>query len=104
MKGGSNDRDDVVSVTTFVGQGATRFMLTYSAEDPNPSYGHMIIRTETLDDIPALQADLEAFGSVPNSPRVSSARNDLVFGPGGGDPIQARFSGSDPVVSAATGG
>ena len=47
-------RDDVVSVTTFVGQGATRFMLTYSAEKPNPSYGHMIIRTETLDDIPAL--------------------------------------------------
>ena len=48
-----NERDDVVSVTTFVGQGATRFMLTYAAEDPNPSYGHMIIRTETLDDIPA---------------------------------------------------
>lgn len=90
-------REDVVSVTTFVGQGATRFMLTYSAEKPNPSYGHMIIRTETLDDIPALQADLETFGSA-QFPEGEFRTKRLVFGPGGGDPIQARFSGSDPVV------
>ncbi|SLN28735.1 Multidrug resistance protein MexB [Falsiruegeria litorea R37] len=91
------ERDDVVSVATFVGQGATRFMLTYSAEKPNPSYGHMIIRTETLDDIPALQADLEAFGTA-KFPEGEFRTKRLVFGPGGGDPIQARFSGSDPQV------
>jgi len=91
------EREDVVSVTTFVGQGATRFMLTYSAEDPNPSYGHMIIRTETLDDIPALQADLEAFGTA-QFPEGEFRTKRLIFGPGGGDPIQARFSGSDPVI------
>ncbi|WP_164658277.1 efflux RND transporter permease subunit [Tropicibacter sp. Alg240-R139] len=91
------ERDDVVSVTTFVGQGATRFMLTYAAEKPNPSYGHMIIRTETLDDIPALQADLEAFGTA-KFPEGEFRTKRLVFGPGGGDPIQARFSGSDPQV------
>ncbi len=91
------ERDDVVSVTTFVGQGATRFMLTYSAEDPNPSYGHMIIRTETLEDIPTLQAELEAFG-VAQFPESEFRTKRLVFGPGGGTPIQARFSGSDPAV------
>ncbi len=91
------ERDDVVSVTTFVGQGATRFMLTYSAEDPNPSYGHMIIRTETLEDIPMLQAELEAFG-VAQFPESEFRTKRLVFGPGGGTPIQARFSGSDPAV------
>ncbi len=91
------DRDDVVSVTTFVGQGATRFMLTYAAEKPNPSYGHMIIRTETLDDIPALQAELEAFGAA-QFPEGEFRTKRLIFGPGGSDPIQARFSGSDPVV------
>ncbi len=91
------ERDDVVSVTTFVGQGATRFMLTYSAEDPNPSYGHMIIRTETLEDIPELQAELEAFG-VAQFPESEFRTKRLVFGPGGGTPIQARFSGSDPAV------
>ncbi len=91
------ERNDVVSVTTFVGQGATRFMLTYSAEDPNPSYGHMIIRTETLEDIPELQAELEAFG-VAQFPESEFRTKRLVFGPGGGTPIQARFSGSDPAV------
>ncbi|WP_170383597.1 efflux RND transporter permease subunit [Ruegeria atlantica] len=95
-----NERDDVVSVTTFVGQGATRFLLTYSAEKPNPSYGHMIIRTETLDDIPVLQADLEAFGQA-QFPEGKFRTKRLIFGPGGGDPIQARFSGSDPAVLRA---
>ncbi|WP_299930526.1 efflux RND transporter permease subunit [uncultured Pelagimonas sp.] len=90
-------RDDVVSTTTFVGQGATRFMLTYSAEKPNPSYGHLIIRTKTIDDIPALQADLETFGRGA-FPEGEFRTKRLVFGPGGGDPIEVRFSGSDPKV------
>lgn len=90
-------REDVVSVATFAGQGATRFMLTYSAEKANPSYGHMIIRTETIDDIPTLQADLEAFGQA-RFPEGEFRTKRLVFGPGGGDPIQVRFSGPDPKV------
>jgi multidrug efflux pump subunit AcrB len=91
------DREDVVAVTTFAGQGATRFMLTYAAEKANPSYGHMIIRTETIDDIPALQADLDAFGQA-RFPEGEFRTKRLVFGPGGGDPIQVRFSGPDPKV------
>ncbi|MBY6058032.1 efflux RND transporter permease subunit [Leisingera daeponensis] len=91
------ERDDVVSVASFTGQGATRFMLTYSAEKPNPSYGHLIIRTESLAAIPLLQADLEAFGQV-QFPEGEFRTKRLVFGPGGGDPIQARFSGPDPRV------
>ena len=91
------ERGDVVSVASFTGQGATRFMLTYSAEKPNPSYGHLIIRTETLDAIPPLQADLEAFGQA-QFPEGEFRTKRLVFGPGGGDPIQVRFSGPDPRV------
>jgi multidrug efflux pump subunit AcrB len=97
IEGWLAERDDVVSVATFVGQGATRFLLTYAAEKPNPSYGHMIIRTETLDDIPALQADLDAFGQA-RFPEGEFRTKRLVFGPGGGDPIQMRFSGPDPQV------
>ncbi len=90
-------RDDVVSVTSFVGQGATRFLLTYSAEKPNPSYGHLIIRTESIEQIPALRADLDDFGRN-NFPGGEFRTKRLVFGPGGGNPIEARFSGSDPEV------
>ena len=93
-------RDDVVSVSSFVGQGATRFLLTYSAEQPNPSYGHLIIRTENLDLIPPLQEDLEQFGHEA-LPEGEFRTERLVFGPGGGDPIEVRFSGSDPAVLRA---
>ena len=93
-------REEVVSVATFAGQGATRFLLTYSADRANPSYGHMIVRTRTLNDIPALQAALEAFGD--NAfPEGEFRTLRLVFGPGGGAPIEVRFSGGDPDVLRA---
>ena len=90
-------REEVESVATFVGGGAARFVLTYSAGRANPSYGHLIVRTRTLDRIPALRADLEAFGRG-GFPEGEFRTRRLVFGPGGGDPIQVRFSGSDPKV------
>ena len=96
------EREDVVSVASFTGQGATRFMLTYSAEKPNPSYGHLIIRTENLDAIPLLQAELEEFGQA-KFPEGEFRTKRLVFGPGGGDPIQVRFSGPDPRILRSLG-
>jgi len=90
-------RDDVVSVATFVGQGATRFLLTYSAQKANPSYGHLIIRTESLEQIPALQAELESYGKA-RFPEGEFRTERLVFGPGGGAPVEVRFSGPDPAV------
>lgn len=90
-------RGDVVSVSTFVGGGASRFMLTYSPEENLPTYGHLIIRTETLAQIPPLRADLEAFGrSALTEGEFRTER--LAFGPGGGAPIAARISGADADV------
>ena len=90
-------REEVESVATFAGGGAARFVLTYGAARRNPSYGHLIVRTRALDQIPALQADLEAFGRG-SFPDGEFRTRRLVFGPGGGNPIEVRFSGSDPVV------
>ena len=88
---------DVKAFTTYAGQGAARFMLTYQAEDPNPSYGHAIVRTATIEDIAPLVARLEQFGRE-TLPHAELRAKRLAFGPGGGDPIQVRFSGSDPKV------
>ncbi len=90
-------RDDVVSVDTFVGGGASRFMLTYSPEESLPTYGHLIIRTADIDQIPPLRADLEAFGRSA-LPQGEFRTERLAFGPGAGAPIEARFSGPDRVV------
>jgi multidrug efflux pump subunit AcrB len=91
------ERPEVVSASTFVGGGASRFMLTYQAEDPSPSYGQVIVRTTNTDVILGLRGELEAFGAA-NLPNGQFRTEQLVFGPGGGTPIQARFSGPDPVV------
>ncbi|MCP4817871.1 MAG: efflux RND transporter permease subunit [Shimia sp.] len=96
MEAWLQERDDVVSFSTFVGQGATRFMLTYESEKPNASYGHIIIRTSDPAQIPELRAALNAFGAEA-FPEGEFRTKRLVFGPGGGDPIQVRFTGSDPV-------
>ena len=90
-------REDVVSVASFIGEGATRFLLTYAAEPPNPAYGHLIIRTPSLEEIPALQAELEAFAALA-IPEGEFRTERMVFGPGGGSPIAVRFSGGDPTV------
>lgn len=91
------NQEDVVAVTSYAGQGAARFMLTYQAEDPNPSYGHLIVRTEAVEEIAPLIADLSGYVSQ-NLPHGEFRAKRLAFGPGGGDPIQVRFSGSDPTV------
>lgn len=91
------EREDVANYSTFVGQGATRFLLTYASEPANPGYGHLIIRTDTLDEIPQLQADLEAFAAEA-MPDGEFRTSRLVFGPGGSAPVQVRYSGKDPEV------
>ena len=90
-------RDDVTAVTSFAGDGAERFMLTYDAEDAFPSYGHAIVRVASLDLIEAEMQALEAFAAnaLPNGQfRVKR----LAFGPSTGAPIEVRFHGDDPVV------
>ncbi|MEO0750275.1 MAG: efflux RND transporter permease subunit [Pseudomonadota bacterium] len=91
------EQEDVVAHTAYVGDGAVRFMLTYSSEDPNPSYGHIIVRTETLDQIAPLIERMKGFATEA-LPWGEFRAKRLAFGPGGGDPIQVRFAGPDPVV------
>ncbi|MEO1562415.1 MAG: efflux RND transporter permease subunit [Pseudomonadota bacterium] len=88
---------DVVATTAFVGDGATRFMLTYESDDANPSYGHIIVRTETIEEIDPIINGLKAFGAEA-TPQAELRAERLAFGPGGGADVAARFSGPDPVV------
>ncbi|WP_417691790.1 efflux RND transporter permease subunit [Roseibium sp.] len=86
--------DRVASVTSYAGSGATRFMLTYGPEDANKAYGHLIIRTKSLEVIDQLALDLREKIRV-DYPDVQVFTKRLVFGPGGGAKIEARFSGPD---------
>ncbi|MEL7254910.1 MAG: efflux RND transporter permease subunit [Pseudomonadota bacterium] len=90
-------QDDVLAATTYVGDGAIRFMLTYQSEDPNPTYGHIIVRTATTAQIAPLIERMTGYADEA-LPWGEFRAKRLAFGPGGGDPVQVRFSGPDPVV------
>ncbi|MGH1358948.1 MAG: efflux RND transporter permease subunit [Burkholderiaceae bacterium] len=87
----------VVSVASFIGQGASRFMLTYAPEQPNSAYGQLIVRAESLEVIDPLAAQLR-LTLARQFPGAEIRTERLIFGPGGGAKIEARFQGPDPEV------
>lgn len=92
-----DQQDSVEATTTFVGNGATRFMLNYTTQRENSAYGHMLVRTQTSEQIPALRDALQGFAAeaLPDGDLRTVA---MVFGTGGGNPIQLRISGPDGAV------
>lgn len=96
-------RDDVVAVTTSVGFGVSRFMLTYDPERPDPSYGQLIVRTQSAEAIPRLMADLKQVAAQA-LPHAEARTERLVYGPPVTADLEPRFSGKDPDVLRALAG
>ena len=90
-------KEGVENVASFIGQGASRFMLTYEPQQPDSSYGQLIVRVEDRKLIDGLAAELREDLSR-DFPDAQIYTQRLVFGPGGGAKIQARFSGSDAQI------
>ncbi|MDR6984313.1 multidrug efflux pump subunit AcrB [Rheinheimera pacifica] len=88
---------EVVSVSSFIGGGASRFMLTYAPEQPSAAYAQMIIRTQQRDDIPLLMQRLRQHLPA-QLPDAEIYTEQLMFGPGSGAKLQARVSGADEAV------
>lgn len=91
------ERENISAITSFAGSGAARFMLTYQSEEPNASYGHLIVRVSSLDVIDDEMAELSDFLRA-SLPHARARVERLAFGPGGGHPIEVRFSGPDASV------
>jgi len=90
-------REGVTAVSSFVGSSAQRFQLTYTPEDPNRSYGQMIVEVDDRRRIDALT--LEAYHYVrDNFPNGQPVVNLFELGPGGSFKVRARFSGPDSAV------
>ncbi|MEM9903199.1 MAG: efflux RND transporter permease subunit [Pseudomonadota bacterium] len=87
-------RENVVAVTSFAGDGAERFMLTYDSEDPNQSYGHAMVRVTSLEVMEEEMAAAEAFAETA-LPDGQFRVKRLAFGPSVDAPIQVRFYGED---------
>ena len=87
----------VSHVTSFIGQGGLRFMLTYSPADPNSAYGQLLVDVDDYDAIakliPATQAQLSD-----DFPEAEIKVWKFMLGRGGGKKIEAAFRGPDPQV------
>ena len=89
--------EGVEAVQTLIGEGANRFMLVYSPESNNSSYGQFLLKVDSYDSIagliPTIQNNLDQ-----NYPDAQAKVWQFQLGPGGGSKIEAEFSGSDPKV------
>lgn len=87
--------EGVKDVSTFVGSGASRFMLTYAPEQPNPALMHFLVRTEEPDVIAGLVHEVNQ--TLPGRyPSADVAAAQFMFGPNAEAKLEARISGPDP--------
>ncbi len=89
--------EGVESTASIIGQGALRFMLTYSPEKTNSSYGQVIITTKDYENIRTLIPPIQQYLDA-NFPNAEPLVQKFAIGPGGGLKIEVRFRGPDPLV------
>lgn len=80
--------------SSYVGQGAMRFVLSFDVQPPDPSFGQTIIVTTGLDVRDELRAELQAYLKR-KFPGTDALVKLLDIGPPVGRPIQYRLSGPD---------
>ena len=89
--------DGVNAVQTLIGGGAIRYMLTYSPQSPNSSYGQLLVRVDDYRAIDSMMPKVQAY-IAEQFPESQAKAWRFVLGPGGGSAIEAEFSGPDPKV------
>ncbi|WP_440056491.1 efflux RND transporter permease subunit (plasmid) [Pseudoalteromonas sp. T1lg65] len=87
----------VEEVTTTIGQGAPRFMLTYPPEKQYSAYGQLIVRVQDRESVAAMIAKLRQFEAAQELDGQLIIKR-MEIGPSTNAKIEARFSGPDPVV------
>ncbi|MFV2005370.1 MAG: efflux RND transporter permease subunit [Gammaproteobacteria bacterium] len=89
--------DEVQDTTVLVGRGASRYTLVYSPPSASPSFGQIIITTNTKDDIPKVEKALVDY-TTKNYPDSEPKTKPLRIGPGRDAKIEAHFMGPDAQV------
>ncbi len=89
--------EGVTHVTSLVGQGGLRFLLTYTPEKLNSAYAQLIVDVDDSSKIAALIPQIERdFADL--LPNALTYAYPFELGPGANGKIRARFSGMDPSV------
>jgi multidrug efflux pump subunit AcrB len=89
--------DRIKSVATFVGEGAPRFILTYTPEKTNTAYGLLLVEVEDYQQVDAVLAEYQNKVDM-QYPDAEPKFKKFRLGPGRDAPIEVRFSGPDTKV------
>jgi multidrug efflux pump subunit AcrB len=80
--------------TTYVGQGAPRFILSFDVQNPDVAFGQTVIVTKSLEVRDQLRAELQDY-LTKQFPGTDAYVKLLDIGPPVGKPVQYRVSGPD---------
>jgi multidrug efflux pump subunit AcrB len=86
--------EGVTHVTSIVGQGAPRFLLTYTPEKQNSAYAQLLVDVEDSNQVDVISAEVQAHLEANYHDAVPQIRK-FILGPGEPGKIQARFFGED---------
>jgi multidrug efflux pump len=89
---------DILTATTYVGQGSPRFWLGLNPVLPNPNFAQIVIVTKDLDARERVKARLDQLIAAGALPAARARVDRFVFGPPVGFPVQFRVVGPDPVT------
>lgn len=90
-------KEGVTNMTSFIGGGGLRFMLTYAPEARNTSYGQILVDIDDYKKIAPLLEELQSELAV-KYPDASVKVWKFMLGRGGGKKIEAGFKGPDSHV------
>lgn len=84
-------------VTSTVGKGAQRFMLTYEGERSYASYAQLLVRVENFEAVTPSMAQAQQYISE-NHPELMTKFKRLEIGPSPSAKVEAEFTGPDPDI------
>ena len=88
---------DIVTYTSYVGQGAPRFWLGLNPVLPNANFAQIVIVTKDLEARERVRARLEKALANGALPGARTRVDRFIFGPPVGYPVQFRVIGPDPL-------
>ena len=94
LRSGDDGPEGVTTWSTYIGQGAPRFTLSYGPEQTRPEYAYMIVNTTSTAIIPAISARLDEF-LTQEFPDLRTVIQPLQNGPVVRHPIEVRLVGDD---------